>query len=117
MHLFQPVVGGMHRSRPLAGSSAHAPFPAVGGINNVAAIQPAVGGGAVVAAPAVGGLAPAIGAGGGGGCHPGSSGDGTAVDNPVIRLMTLAKTGKGSLNILSSSVVSFTWNDGPSKVG
>ena len=26
--------------------------------------------------------------------------------------MTLAKTGKGSLNILSSSVVSFTWNDG-----
>ena len=64
---FQPVVGGMHRSRPLAGSSAHAPFPAVGGINNVAAIQPAVGGGAVVAAPAVGGLAPAIGAGGGGG--------------------------------------------------
>ena len=31
--------------------------------------------------------------------------------------MTLAKTGKGSLNILSSSVVSFTWNDGPSKVG
>ena len=74
MHLFQPVVGGMHRSRPLAGSSAHAPFPAVGGINNVAAIQPAVGGGAVVAAPAVGGLAPAIGAGGGGGCHPGSSG-------------------------------------------
>ena len=57
MHLFQPVVGGMHRSRPLAGSSAHAPFPAVGGINNVAAIQPAVGGGAVVAAPAVGGLA------------------------------------------------------------
>ena len=85
MHLFQPVVGGMHRSRPLAGSSAHAPFPAVGGINNVAAIQPAVGGGAVVAAPAVGGLAPAIGAGGGGGCHPGSSGDGTAVDNPVHR--------------------------------
>ena len=83
--LFQPVVGGMHRSRPLAGSSAHAPFPAVGGINNVAAIQPAVGGGAVVAAPAVGGLAPAIGAGGGGGCHPGSSGDGTAVDNPVHR--------------------------------
>ena len=67
MHLFQLVVGGMHRSRPLAGSSAHAPFPAVavGGINNVAAIQPAVGGGAVVAAPAVGGLAPAIGAGGG----------------------------------------------------
>ena len=52
---------------------------------NVAAIQPAVGGGAVVAAPAVGGLAPAIGAGGGGGCHPGSSGDGTAVDNPVHR--------------------------------
>ena len=48
MHLFQPVVGGMHRSRPLAGSSAHAPFPAVGGINNVAAIQPAVGGSAVV---------------------------------------------------------------------
>ena len=85
MHLFQPVVGGMHRSRPLAGSSAHAPFPAVGGINNVAAIQPAVGGGAVVAAPAVGGLAPAIGAGGGGGCHPGSSGDGTAVDNPAHR--------------------------------
>ena len=41
----------------------------------MAAIQPAVGGGAVVAAPAVGGLAPAIGAGGGGGCHPGSSGD------------------------------------------
>ena len=51
----------------------------------VAAIQPAVGGGAAVAAPAVGGLAPAIGAGGGGGCHPGSSGDGTAVDNPVHR--------------------------------
>ena len=39
-------------------------------INDVAAIQPAVGGGAAVAAPAVGGLAPAIGAGGGGGCHP-----------------------------------------------
>ena len=58
MHLFQPVVGGMHRSRPLAGSSAHAPFPAVavGGINNVAAIQPAVGGGAVVAAPAIAAL-------------------------------------------------------------
>ena len=54
-------------------------------INDVAAIQPAVGGGAAVAAPAVGGLAPAIGAGGGGGCHPGSSGDGTAVDNPVHR--------------------------------
>ena len=32
-------------------------------INDVAAIQPAVGGGAAVAAPAVGGLAPAIGAG------------------------------------------------------
>ena len=39
-------------------------------INDVAAIQPAVGGGVAVAAPAVGGLAPAIGAGGGGGCHP-----------------------------------------------
>ena len=109
MHLFQPVVGGMHCSRPLAGSSAHAPFPAVGGINNVAAIQPAVGGGAVVAAPAVGGLAPAIGAGGGGGCHPGSSGDGTAVDNPVIRLMTLAKTGKGSLMAWNDGMVDAAW--------
>ena len=96
MHLFQPVVGGMHRSRPLAGSSAHAPFPAVGGINNVAAIQPAVGGGAVVAAPAVGGLAPAIGAGGGGGCHPGSSGDGAAPAAPAAAPAIGAGAGGGS---------------------
>ena len=46
-------------------------------INDVAAIQPAVGGGAAVAAPAVGGLAPAIGAGGGATAPTGSSGDGT----------------------------------------
>ena len=52
-------------------------------INDVAAIQPAVGGGAAVAAPAVGGLAPAIGAGGGGGCHPGNSGDGAAPAAPA----------------------------------
>ena len=96
MHLFQPVVGGMHRSRPLAGSSAHAPFPAVGGINNVAAIQPAVGGGAVVAAPAVGGLAPAIGAGGGGGCHPGNSGDGAAPAAPAAAPAIGAGAGGGS---------------------
>ena len=96
MHLFQPVVGGMHRSRPLAGSSAHAPFPAVGGINNVAAIQPAVGGGVVVAAPAVGGLAPAIGAGGGGGCHPGSSGNGAAPAAPAAAPAIGAGAGGGS---------------------
>ena len=65
-------------------------------INDVAAIQPAVGGGAAVAAPAVGGLAPAIGAGGGGGCHPGSSGDGAAPAAPAAAPAIGAGAGGGS---------------------
>ena len=65
-------------------------------INNVAAIQPAVGGRAAVAAPAVGGLAPAIGAGGGGGCHPGSSGDGAAPAAPAAAPAIGAGAGGGS---------------------
>ena len=39
------------------------------------------------------------------------------MEDCVIRLMTPAKTGKDSLKILSGSVVRFTWNDGPWKVG
>merc|ERR1712026_607472 len=62
----------------------------------VAAIQPAVGGGAAVAAPAVGGLAPAIGAGGGGGCHPGISGDGAAPAAPAAAPAIGAGAGGGS---------------------
>ena len=65
-------------------------------INDVAAIQPAVGGGAAVAAPAVGGLAPAIGAGGGGGCHPGSSGGGAAPAAPAAAPAIGAGAGGGS---------------------
>ena len=65
-------------------------------INDVAAIQPAVGGGAAVAAPAVGGLAPAIGAGGGGGCHPGNSGDGAAPAAPAAAPAIGAGAGGGS---------------------
>ena len=65
-------------------------------INDVAAIQPAVGGGAAVAAPAVGGLAPAIGAGGGGGCHPGGSGDGAAPAAPAAAPAIGAGAGGGS---------------------
>ena len=65
-------------------------------INDVAAIQPAVGGGAAVAAPAVGGLAPAIGAGGGGGCHPGSSGHGAVPAAPAAAPAIGAGAGGGS---------------------
>ena len=39
------------------------------------------------------------------------------MEDCVIRLMTPARTGKDSLKILSGSVVRFTWNDGPWKVG
>ena len=62
----------------------------------MAAIQPAVGGGVVVAAPAVGGLAPAIGAGGGGDCHPGSSGVGAAPAAPAAAPAIGAGAGGGS---------------------
>ena len=49
-------------------------------INDVAAIQPAVGGGAAVAAPAVGGLAPAI----GNNTVPGASSSLPAVGNNTV---------------------------------
>ena len=65
-------------------------------INDVAAIQPAVGGSAADATPAVGGLAPATGAGGGGGCHPGSSGVGAAPAAPAAAPAIGAGAGGGS---------------------
>ena len=77
-------------------------------INDVAAIQPAVGGGAAVAAPAVGGLAPAIGAGGGGGCHPAPAHALAPVggddDSEVVASSSLPAVGNNTVPGASSSL-------------